>query len=182
MDSIDSTASAASMHRANLRNISMLLEHDKVDQVLELVDQMVQYEIELDGGGQPTSPPPGGRTGLAAAAPSSSSGEKTLAPSVPANKNARQRKLQKLTKFFGDQLNPVQLMEQSIVAEIERSFEEEVTDPVELEGLRRELDHVRAQMQEKSGALTKGMEERAMKDLREASGPLALEVDAALGQ
>ncbi|ORY51822.1 hypothetical protein BCR33DRAFT_779996 [Rhizoclosmatium globosum] len=62
------------------------------------------------------------------------------------NKDLRKKKLKKLRKFFGNNLNPVQMFEQDVVAELELMIKDEVTDPSELKMLNDDLVKVRTQV------------------------------------
>ncbi|KAJ3100406.1 Ral GTPase-activating protein subunit alpha-2 [Phlyctochytrium planicorne] len=151
-------ASIASLHHENLKKIGALLNDNKVDRVLDIMDQMVEFEIDLKSqleGGEGSEP-----------AKSSPTPVNTLAS---AKKTNRQRKLQKLNKFFGSKLNTIQLFEQSLVADIEKDLEDSCLDPAEVQVLRSELEAVRAQLALKSQELKKGLEDRAMRELREES-------------
>ncbi|KAJ3414921.1 hypothetical protein HDV05_005870 [Chytridiales sp. JEL 0842] len=60
-----------------------------------------------------------------------------------ASKEVRQKKLQKLRKFFGDDVNIYRVIEQQIFAELEKSIEEEVKNEKELEVLRQDMASLR---------------------------------------
>ncbi|KAJ3103673.1 hypothetical protein HDU97_009926 [Phlyctochytrium planicorne] len=150
--------SIASLHHENLKRISALLDDNKVERVLDIMDQMVEYDLDLKekmensesnpfSTNSPTSPP-------------------SQSNPTSAKKTNRQRKLQKLNKFFGSKLNTIQLFEQSLVADIEKDLEDEALDPKEREVLRQELEKVRAQIANKSSELRQGLENRAMRELR----------------
>ncbi|KAJ3266779.1 hypothetical protein HDU77_010159 [Chytriomyces hyalinus] len=76
------------------------------------------------------------------------------------SKNVRKKKLKKLRKFFGDTLNPVQLFEQNVVAELEMTIADEVNDPVELQKLNAELSTLRGQVALRISDLQQGWDER----------------------
>ncbi|KAJ3106576.1 hypothetical protein HDU96_008157 [Phlyctochytrium bullatum] len=142
-------SSICSMHHENLKRISALLTDNKVDRVLDIMDQMVQYEVDL-------------KLSLEFEAAGGS-------PTMQLKKAKRQRKLQKLNKFFGSKLNPVQLFEQSLVADIEKDIEDDNIDPGQRELLRNQLAAVREQILQKSPELKKGLEDRALRELNEES-------------
>ncbi|KAJ3415640.1 hypothetical protein HDV05_004516 [Chytridiales sp. JEL 0842] len=155
------TSTASVNYHMDLIRIHHMLEDGKnVDMVLDLMDEMVAFDIEVEG--------------IKKGESLSSLGGTSTDPSANTNtvltKAARKRKLQKLTKFFGSQLNPVQLLEQSIVADLEKSIEDEIKDPEELELLRKDIGRVREQLQKRSSDLKKGLEERALRDLAASKG------------
>ncbi|KAJ3263219.1 hypothetical protein HDU77_011080 [Chytriomyces hyalinus] len=76
------------------------------------------------------------------------------------SKNVRKKKLKKLRKFFGDTLNPVQLFEQNVVAELEMTIADEVEDPEELKKLNEELTTLRGQVALRVSELQQGWDER----------------------
>ncbi|KAJ3025606.1 UNVERIFIED_CONTAM: hypothetical protein HDU68_006948 [Siphonaria sp. JEL0065] len=76
------------------------------------------------------------------------------------NKDVRKKKLKKLRKFFGDNLNPVQLFEQNVIAELEMTIKDEVKDPEQLKLLNDELIKVRSQVAIRGSDLQRGWEAR----------------------
>ncbi|KAJ3238708.1 hypothetical protein HDU81_007288 [Chytriomyces hyalinus] len=76
------------------------------------------------------------------------------------SKSVRKKKLKKLRKFFGDTLNPVQLFEKNVVAELEMTIADEVEDPEELKKLNEELTTLRGQVALRVSELQQGWDER----------------------
>ncbi|KAI8614868.1 hypothetical protein BC830DRAFT_1125358, partial [Chytriomyces sp. MP71] len=91
------------------------------------------------------------------------------------SKQVRKKKLKKLRKFFGDTLNPVQLFEENVVAELEMTIADEVKDPTDLAKLNHELLTLRHQVAMRVADLQQGWSERQARKSGESETSAARE-------
>ncbi|TPX58437.1 hypothetical protein PhCBS80983_g03150 [Powellomyces hirtus] len=66
------------------------------------------------------------------------------------SKESKQRKLNKLRKFFGDKISVEMLLETQILADLERSFNDVTSDEMELDRLRAEVNSIREEVRRRS--------------------------------
>ncbi|KAJ3092106.1 hypothetical protein HK102_010672 [Quaeritorhiza haematococci] len=171
----------ADHHRNSIYKIRMILENEK--DILDLIDTMAEFDMgsELAPIESPAPSPidavprtsaesgtnnstivptateslaalPSGSVGGSVLLNSSNGGTGTRPQNVH-NKNARQRKLTKLQKFFGAKISLDLLLEQCVVDDLERAIEEDVDDPVELSELKRGVAMLRQQIRTRTISL-----------------------------
>ncbi|KAI9095808.1 hypothetical protein DFS34DRAFT_695430 [Phlyctochytrium arcticum] len=69
---------------------------------------------------------------------------------VELSKESRQKRLNKLRKFFGDHISVEVVVETQLLADLERTIEEEIMDEQELEKLRRQIKNIRDDLRRRS--------------------------------
>ncbi|KAJ3250715.1 hypothetical protein HK104_007418, partial [Borealophlyctis nickersoniae] len=87
----------------------------------------------------------------------SSSTDSFIAPLPTDTKESRQRRLNKLRKFFGDNVSVELLVEQQIIGDIERSMEEEDVDQNDLTVLRQDIETLRREIRTREQQLIREM-------------------------
>ncbi|TPX72218.1 hypothetical protein SpCBS45565_g00598 [Spizellomyces sp. 'palustris'] len=94
--------------------------------------------------------------------------------SMELNKESRQKRLNKLRKFFGDNISVEILVESQILSDLERSIEEEVVDESELERLRRQVNDLREDLRRRSDQFRYELDQDDGGDYSEAANYLAV--------
>ncbi|KAJ3191795.1 hypothetical protein HK101_007408 [Irineochytrium annulatum] len=128
--------------RQNIRTLSQFIE--KAKDVVELLETLsaVGANPAAASAVLPDSP----------SSPTGSDDNGFLDPdSADSNKENRQRRLNKLRRFFGNEIEVSRFIEQQIIVELERSFEEDIENEDERMALRKEVEGLRRTIERRSG-------------------------------
>ncbi|KAI9199540.1 uncharacterized protein BJ171DRAFT_585090 [Polychytrium aggregatum] len=129
--SVEGQTDRAQFFADNIRNLTTILSNKR--DILDLVDLMAGDEFSIMG-------------------------SKDGAVSRM-HKQARQKKVQKLSKFFGSTVNPETVIEQSVISALEIAINEEITDPAKLGQLKNQLTVLRTTLRQKSEEILRQGEE-----------------------
>jgi len=147
----------AELTKKTIASLSYILDQQREFDFVELIENMAEFDLELEG--KPTSTgfkttlgglKSSGTTGMHSASFNNIMDAMNNETSSVAAKQARQRKLLKLQRFFGNNLNTETLIELNILRDLEKSIEEEVTNPEELKQLKIQIQTVRDSVRKQS--------------------------------
>ncbi|KAJ3054332.1 Regulator of G-protein signaling 14 [Rhizophlyctis rosea] len=135
--------------------------------VVDLIEKLTSLTEEGPPGASSQAARPSNRESILT--PDSASDTSSSISSIDTQtKESRLRRLNKLRKFFGDQISVTQILEQQLLVDLEREIEEDVEDQNELYALKTEVEVIRMALKERDRELSTELSQS--QELREEEG------------